>query len=627
MASKISIMPMELANKIAAGEVISRPASVIKELVENSIDALSKNIIIEIIQGGRTKILVSDDGIGMNRSDAILCFERHASSKTRNEYDLDNITSLGFRGEALPSISSVSYVTLETNDGLESTKIIKIPGHDDEITTASISKGTKFVIENLFFNTPARLKFLKHDNYEKAVCIDLISQFALSFPEISFKLICDGKETLKTTGRNDLKESIFKVEGINLAQNLINVYGVNNEVDFSGFVSKPEINYSSRSKYYIFVNRRAVFLPKLNKAIEEKFKEYIPPKRYPFLCLNINIDPFLVDVNVHPTKREIRVANEESIVRFISEQIESLALKQNNIHQGVIKENKNLEQIEQLNLDFNETQQVREVKVPDVEHPKVHYYDDNLKQVEDNKKTSYFFDSAVNISHDQNEKFVLNFEEPTKSEKNSNNFLEQTKSSSNRSSPLFSELNYLGQITESFLVFSSSDGMVLVDQHAAAERINFEYFRNKIFSKNEQIIPLNPVVLSFDPKTYSLIDNSLTKLKQLGIDVEDFGNNTLKISAYPSYFKNYELLLYDVIFDLVNSNKDSRDELFHLIVATLACKASIKANHHLSNVEVNTLIERLRQCENPTNCPHGRPTVVILSKYELEKLFKRTGFK
>lgn len=314
--SKIELMKPELANLIAAGEVIERPASVIKELVENSIDAGAKNIFVGVSEAGKGSILVKDDGSGMDREDAQACFLRHASSKIKTEYDLSRIHTLGFRGEAIPSIAAVSKVILTTSDGNGAgTRVEANPNEDLAVFDAVARKGTVFEVKNLFFNTPARLKYLKSEQSETYAIVETVEHLALGFPEISFSLALDGKEVFRTSGRGDLLETIQKIYGNDIAQSLYPVKKEGVAYSFSGFVSKPEVSYSKRYNLLTFLNKRCIYDYKINKAIEDAYRDYLPPLRYPFAILDLSLDYSLVDVNVHPTKKEVRISMEEEIAR------------------------------------------------------------------------------------------------------------------------------------------------------------------------------------------------------------------------------------------------------------------------------------------------------------------------
>lgn len=648
--SRILVMPIELANKIAAGEVVDRPSSVVKELVENSIDAQAKSIEVRILDGGRTLIKVIDDGIGMDREDAVTCFKRHASSKMKSDYDLMYLKTLGFRGEAIPSIASISKVTLDTSDGKEGTLIIKEPNKDFVVSSSSLRKGTIFSVENLFHNVPARLKFLKSDRIERLNCLETVENIALGFPNIKFSVFSDDKLVFKTNGRNDMLETINSLRGTELVKKLIKFDFKINGVHCYGYISNPEINYSTRFEMHTFINNRMVYVYKLNKAIEDSYKDYLPPKRYPFVCINLILDPFLVDVNVHPSKKEVRIANEDELVREIKGHIlellehnkptytinnafDSIKINQDTVYQ----QNNEANKIETNNPTFTYEQtsisfEKEKANIFDVLN-KNHVLSDNniTENINSKDYVKQFNVEELTSLQDKNSNNNLNMIDNQICDnnilENKENYINNSRSKNKNVSILFKQLTPLGQICSTYLIFDSEDGMVLIDQHAAAERINFEKYE-ELFSKPKYlIVPLIPITIEISPTLLSNLDKAhLESLTKLGIEIEEFGQNTIKVIQMPSFLSGKENELKDVITSCLKDKNVSYPDLLHLTIATIACKASIKANKKLSFIEVQTLIDQLRNCKNPANCPHGRPTIILITKHELEKLFKRTGF-
>ena len=611
---KISLMKPELANLIAAGEVIERPASVIKELVENSIDAEAKSIYIGVVDAGKRSITVKDDGIGMGREDASLCFLRHASSKIKNEYDLMRIHTLGFRGEAIPSIASISNIVLTTSDGTIGTKVESKPNKELVVSSAPTRKGTVFEITNLFYNVPARLKYLKSDRAENYAIIDICEKMALGFPNISFTLVIDGKTIFKTSGKGDLLETIQMIYGNNVASNLFHIEKEEPTFSFHGFISKPEINYSRKTNINIFLNNRYISDYVITKAISESYKDYLPPDKYPFATIFLDIDPAAVDVNVHPTKREVRMSLENDIAFSLQKEIYNTLfvkkplyevksdVKANTIANYNLKDAFNIDDIDNSLTQFNEQANYKQEQIV---FPKS-------------------FDSqTLEIN---NYKPLEDIKEETKSD--GENYSYSNVFSSASTNPNFPNLYPIGQVLQTYIVCNSDDGFYLIDQHAAAERINFEKTEKLFEIEKSRIIPLLPIIISLTHKEELNLDSShIAVLKELGVIIEKFGKKEIKVTEIPSF------LLYDenstienIVHLCLNDEKVSLPSLLHLSIADIACKKSIKANHIMSITEIQGLLKDLSKCKNPANCPHGRPTMLKMTKYDVEKIFRRVGF-
>ena len=603
---KILLMSPELANLIAAGEVIERPASVVKELVENSIDAESKNIFIGIVDAGKKTIIVKDDGCGMNKEDAKMAFLRHASSKVKSEFDLQHIHTLGFRGEAIPSIASVSNVILTTSDGIDKgTKIISKPYKELEVCSAPSRKGTIFEINNLFMNVPARLKYLKSDKTETYSIIEVVEKMALSFPHISFTLSIDGRVLFKTSGSGKLLETIQLIYGVNIAKNLYYFEDEETTFKISGYISKPEINYSRKSNLNIFLNNRYIYNYTLLKAISEGYKDYLPPEKYPFVIINLEIDPAAVDVNVHPSKKEVRMSLESEISFSIKKNIYNLLTDKKPIYEVKSDLKTNKEETKDIGIN-------------------------NLRKKEDNQETLSFpisFDNKniqdikeEDIKEEKEEIKIDNDNDITYSYNSIFNLQDYNKS--------FPELYPIGQVLQTYIVCDSKDGFYLIDQHAANERINYE--KTELLFKNEKsrIIPLIPIIVTLSYKEMINLDsNHLKMLEDLGFIIEKFGEKEVKVNEIPSFLIYDEnSIIEDVIHSCLSDEKVSLTSLLHLTIADIACKKSIKANHIMSKSEIDGLIRDLARCNNPANCPHGRPTLLKLTKEDIEKIFRRSGF-
>lgn len=652
--SKILLMKPELANLIAAGEVIERPASVIKELVENSIDANAKNIYVGVTDAGKGKILVKDDGTGMDKEDAKMCFLRHASSKIKTEFDLARIHTLGFRGEAIPSIAAVSKVTLITSTGDGSgTRITSSPDKELIVENAPTRKGTIFEVSNLFFNTPARLKYLKSNQTEVSAIIEMMEHLALGFPEICFTLTIDGKDVMNTSGRNDLLETIQKIYGNDRAKALYPIQKEDISFSFSGYTSKPEVNFSRRFNMMFFLNHRYIYDYKLNKALEDAYRDYLPPLRYPFTVICLNVDPSLIDVNVHPTKKEVRISMEDEMARSVRNTIIETLKYQKPIY-SASEDEKTLK-----DLKIDEVFKVDDLKKE--EEKKVEEF--NYDPVRKNQEKIYLQDSipfepSYSSRPIKNEPISLKreeanfdqslFETPTKQgeidtiireplsspeitplhEENkkidySNIFDEESYSNK------LPEMHPIGQVLDTYIICDSNDCFYLIDQHAAAERINFEKTEALFANVKTRIVPLIPITLDLSFKERQNYDDEHKKrLLDLNIVTEAFGDKTIKVTEIPSFLQNMddEDIIRDMVTSILNDVKIDAVDLLRLNIANIACKKSIKANHHLSLVEMETLISDLAKCKNPANCPHGRPTLIKMTKADIEKIFRRSGF-
>ena len=599
--NRINLMSPELANMIAAGEVIERPSSVIKELVENSIDAKATRIEVDIYDVGRKLIKVKDDGFGMSREDAKLAFKRHASSKVKSVYDLMRITSLGFRGEALPSIASVSNVILLTSDGEEGTKIVLSPSKEMEVSDAALRKGTTFEIRDLFFNTPARMKYLKSDKTENASSIEVMEHLSMCYSDVSFILRIDGKTIFETTGRGDLKEVIALIYGKEVAKKLLEVSFEGEGYSFSGYIGEPSISYSTRYDILNFLNRRSVYVPKVQKAFIDAYKDYLPPSRYPFVAVNFSVDYSLVDVNVHPTKREVRLSIEEEVASNVYKEVKRslLLTRQSFVSSSISGATLTLEQPTLKEDDFVNIFEENEKKQPqEAFKDVVTLFDEFDKEENEN----YIKDSLI-IEDDVSPRF--------------------------ESKTNFPSLTLIGQVFDTYLLAQGEDGLYFIDQHAAAERINFEKCEDDFNSSSSRVVPLIPLVIELPYSSLTNYDKEhILALESLNIYTSSFGGNAIKVDEIPSYLseEDDESVLRDIILSTLKGNKVDIASLKRLSIASRACKMSLKANRLLTREEQLRLLKNLAKCRNPLNCPHGRPTIVKVSKYDLEKMFKRTGF-
>lgn len=587
---KIHVMDSHLANMIAAGEVIERPSSVIKELVENSLDAHAKHVEVRIFQAGRNKIIVKDDGDGMDEADARLAFRRHASSKLIDEYQLFKIKTMGFRGEALPSIASVAKVTMTTSTGGGKGSLVKTSEEALTLEACSAGKGTTFVIEELFYNTPVRLKYLKSDSTEVASCLEVMQRLALSFPEVAFDFYIDEKLSFSTTGRGQLLEVIARLYGNDLAKRMIPVHTASFGYEIDGYIAKPEVTRSTRYYMITVLNQRNVYIPAVQKAIISGYSDYIFNSKYPFAVIHLHVDPSLVDVNVHPAKKEVRL----SIERELSSAVETM-----------VKENlRALNAVHDVSLPHKEVEPVRLFEEPRRD----------LNIIRPVRPGTEIETEKPEISLD-----LLDLDEPVQ---------KQEPVEEKKKIATMPHFRILGQLHETYIVMEGENGFYLVDQHAANERVNYERFSDLLNSKLEVCTPLIPIVMNLSPGDIKrLTEEKLSLLSSIGLEVETFGLNTIKVSSIPVFFKeaDEESYIEELIQQVIRDDKIDLESLRKHVISTMACKASIKANDALTLQEMEDLIRSLFECRNPTCCPHGRPTIVHFSTYDVEKLFKRTG--
>lgn len=609
---KIQIMSSKLANMIAAGEVIERPSSVIKELVENSIDAHAKNIEVSIFNAGRNKIIVKDDGDGMDPDDAKLAFKRHASSKLLDEYQLFKIKTMGFRGEALPSISSVSKVTMMTSTGNIGSKVTT---SEEELNIEPFKaiKGTTFIVEELFYNTPVRLKYLKSDSTEIASCLEVMQRLALSFPNVAMSFYIDDKLSFSTTGRGDLLEVISRLYGNDVAKKMIKVSYSSNGFDIDGYIGKPEVTRSTRYYMITILNNRNVYLPQVQKSIISGYSDYIFNSKYPFVVLTLRVDHSLVDVNVHPSKKEVRLSNDREVSSAVEEMIKEALNKENAIHEVSLPH----KEVETVALFKDNTSSSFDTSIIRPINPRTEIKIELPN--EEIKENNFDFDinsldEEINVKNNED---IINNEV--------NNEINQVEEKNEKTIPYF---RVVGQVLLTYIIIEIKDGFYIVESHAANERINYEKFTKLLNSKIEVCTPLIPLIINLSPSEIKrLTDDKIKILNQIGIEVEGFGLNTIKISSIPVFIKEYseEKYLEEIIDQVIRTDKIDLIELRKHVIATMACKASIKANDHLEIREMEDLIKTLFTCDNPTCCPHGRPTIVHFTKYDIEKMFKRSG--
>lgn len=590
----IKVMDEILANKIAAGEVVERCLNVVKELVENSIDAKSTEIKITLVDSGTKKIVVSDNGIGMNKEDALLAFSRHATSKLKDLDDLFNISSLGFRGEALPSIASVSIVNLTTSKDNEGTTLTLNGGVLENISKSDLSTGTTIEVKDLFYNTPVRLKYLRNLYTELALIIEYVNKMALSYPNIKFVLINNDKVLLNTAGDGNLLKVIYAVYGIDVTKKMIEINGENDDYVISGYIGYPEIAKTSRNVITTLVNGRVIKNVDLNRCIIDCYHTYIPKDKFPLIVLNIDVDPILIDINIHPQKMDIKFSKMDSLKELVTKII-TRKLKEITLIPNVnVRDLNTIYEVEN-SLPLNEINYEVEDKIVET------------KTFETNKEELTFdFDNDSKITSIK-----------------TNEVIEETKVESNYR---IKEMIPVGIVHKTYIIAENSTGMYIIDQHAAAERINYEKVLNALLKDDYKIIDLLvPIRLEYSKDEFIRIKEHLDILKSIGITLEEFGDSTFIVRSHPTwFFEGHEKeAIEKIIAIILEKNEFDKEKFVYKTASTMACKMSIKANDYLNLDTAKVLLDNLRCCENPFTCPHGRPTIITYSNYDLEKLFKR----
>ncbi len=600
--AKIHQMDTQLSNMIAAGEVVERPGGIVKELIENAIDAHATRIEVHCLEGGIGRIEIIDNGDGMDKEDAQKAFARHATSKIRTTDDLWSISTLGFRGEALPSIASVSKTTLLTCDGNESTQVKVEYGDMTDVSAQPSSKGTTIVVEGLFQRTPARLKHLKSSHYEAAVIQDNVQKFALSHPEIAFHLVIDGKEMLKTSGMGSLREVMVQVYGRDCLKNTFEVKGEDFDYRISGLASLPHLTRANKNYIHLFVNGRMVKSYRLTKAVLEGYRSYLFNERYPIVVLNIVMDERLVDVNVHPSKWEIRLSKQQQLEYLIQDVIRN-CLKA----QFASPEVTSVQKPEPVSVPFK-----AELKKPDVEKKTVQTSFEMKTIVNEVFQTTEDIYVQPALVLEEKAESVLKVEE-----------VHQPYGTQIRSFPV---MRPLAQMHGKYILAESEEGLYIIDQHAAQERVNYEKFR-KQFDKQEESMTdlLVPVMVQGSANVMHRLSELNELLKMFPLELEAFGQTTLIARSIPLWMSKVDetAFLQDLI-DLFDSEKSlNPTDLNKDRIATMACHHSIRFNRVLSYEEMQEVVDALKKCEQPYHCPHGRPTFILISQNQLIKDFKR----
>lgn len=676
--SKIHVLDQNTINQIAAGEVIDRPSSIVKELMENAIDAGSTMISVEIKDGGTSLIRITDNGSGIEREDIKVAFLRHATSKIKTALDLVSVSSLGFRGEALSSIASVCQVELitKTKDSITGSRYRIEGGKEIGFEEIGVPEGTTFIVKNIFFNTPARRKFLKTAQTEAGYISEIVEKIALSHPEISISFINNGQTKMHTSGNGNLKDIIYNIYSRDIANNLLEINCSNEFIKMTGFIGKAIISKGNRSFENYFINGRYIKSNIISKAIEDGYKFILMQHKYPFTAINFEIDQDLLDVNVHPAKMELRFRKGEAIYPFIMESIHDTLIEKPNIINAELETQKNEktkierapepfektrvnlnrvigDEIEYksehekiINKTFDNTRNIivnsneiinginNDNKNPsdntgvikeDVEYSVNDENKDNYKNLPDNQSILTNMKNSsvdINIMAAANERVNLKTqEEPKHIQQELTSVYDDFLTTAAR--PVH---KLIGQIFETYWIVEYNDKMYIIDQHAAHEKVMFEKLMDRLKNKEVSSQIINPpIILNLSLNEANLLEKYMDNFKEIGFEIEAFGGQDFAVRSVPAdlYTLDSNDVLMQIIDNLSNENGGMVPDMITEKIASMSCKAAVKGNSKLSIQEANALIDQLLSLENPFNCPHGRPTIISMSQYELEKKFKR----
>ncbi|MCC5804174.1 DNA mismatch repair endonuclease MutL [Rossellomorea vietnamensis] len=617
---KIFQLDDSLSNKIAAGEVVERPASVVKELLENSIDAGGTVIEIHIEEAGLQSIRIIDNGDGIEKEDVQTAFKRHATSKIKDENDLFRIRTLGFRGEALPSIASVSYFTLKTSTGEGPGTSIELQGGEvHSIESTSSRKGTDITVSQLFFNTPARLKYMKTIHTELGNITDVVNRIALAHPFVSIKLLHNGKSLLHTNGNGDVRQVLAAIYGVGIAKKMVPIEVESLDFKVKGFISLPEVTRASRNYISTMINGRFIKNYALAKAIGEGYHTLLPIGRHPIVLLSIEMDPILVDVNVHPSKMEVRISKEAELNALVTEGIKRVFKGKELIPSGALSPKLAQPKSEQTYMNLNHAakrQEGRYGKSDSVREPSLPK-EAMVKLYEPQPPVIEAEDSIVS-----NEEPLQRY--PVEEEESREQTIQDI--DEEKETPRVPTLYLVGQMHGTYIFAQNERGLYIIDQHAAQERIKYEFYKEKVGQVAKELQELLvPLTLEFSTDEYIKINESRSLLEEVGVFLEDFGYNSFIVRAHPQWFPigEEQETIEDMIEQIIKMNKVDIKKLREEAAIMMSCKGSIKANHHLRNEDMQALLDELRRTSDPFTCPHGRPIIIHYSTYEMEKMFKR----
>ncbi len=628
---KIKVLDEHIINLIAAGEVIERASSVVKELVENSIDAGSTNINVSLVDSGLKEICVSDNGCGMNEYDCKIAILPHATSKISNDSDLFSIHTLGFRGEALASIIAVSNTVIKTCDGVSKGFMMGLKGGKvSSEAYIGFPRGTEIKVKNLFFNTPARLQNLKSEVQELSYITDFVCKIALANPQVAFKLTNNDKVLFQSYGNGNLLEVINNVYDTFTAKNMITIANSNGLFKISGYISNLAVTKSNKNNMTIIVNNRIVRNYSIISSILEGYNTLLTVGRFPVCVIEIFVDYSLVDVNVHPTKSEVRFSDEEKLTSLISETIRKTLLNSN----LVVNNDEQVLTQEEFNNPFDYEEEVEEESLDEesLEEDSLDEQNDTSEEIVDNYENSKIenqmtFDFKENVS-----KYENVYEEKKKEEVKKQEFVQQELDFVNKKvidindKNKISKLYYIGQLFGTYILAQNDNEFYVIDQHAANERINYEKILKELEKENVVSYEIMfPVKLTFTPNEALLVNENMDKINKLGITLDDFGGGSFIVRTIPLWINQNDINNYveTIISEIINDRRQDRMEFLDNMAKSMACKRSVKANEYLSSMQIDYLLEDLVKCTNPYTCPHGRPIIIKYSKYEIEKWFKR----
>lgn len=626
---KIIILDENTANKIAAGEVIERPASVIKELVENSIDAGATNVNVEIRNGGISFIRVIDNGSGLDGDDVEIAFERHATSKIRRADDLESISSMGFRGEALASIAAVSTVQMSTRvkSAVQGVSIEVKGGCIIDVKPAGCPIGTSITVRELFFNTPARYKFLKKDATEAGYTADVLSRIALGYPDISFKLVSNGAVLLHTPGNGDLKSAIFSVYGAETAKQLIEVNFNDGHLKITGCIGKAEVSRSSRAQQSIYINRRYIRSKTITSAIDAAYVTFLMKNRFAFALLDIRLNQAMVDVNVHPSKMEVKFSSEQDVYRAVYHAVNSALLSQ-----STIRTLPTYEKTDRTAFNIHEratdkpayTQQAFEWVKKELDQKRA----DAIAGVVDERNTGHSDASGENTEYVAEYKTpYAELENRNKSESSDTENESTNHTTAKASFPrMFEGTRIVGQVFSTYILLEREDELFLLDQHAAHERIQYEELK-EAFERNEPVSQtlLAVIAVELTGGEYQFAIDEALFFEKLGFSYESFGTNSIILRSVPFEEKDIDIkeMFLEILDFVMSGGNGQKNSITDEALYTMACKSAVKAHKKLEEREIEALLDKLSALENPYTCPHGRPAILKLRRYDLEKLFKR----
>lgn len=658
----IHILDNDTINKIAAGEVVEKPLNVVKELVENAIDAHSTAITVEIKGGGIDYIRVTDNGVGIPGGEVKTAFLRHATSKIATDEDLHYLTTLGFRGEALASVAAVSMVEMitKTEDSLVGTRIVIEGGEVKEFEEIGAPNGTTIVVRNLFFNVPPRKKFLHSAASEGAAIVETMQHLAMSIPGLSFKVVVNGSVKFMTNGNGDLKEVIYRIYGRETSEELVPILVEQDGIKIEGYLGRPIIARANRGDENYFINSRYVKSAPISKGIEEGYKTLLMMHRFPFCVLHFNMDTTALDVNIHPNKMQVRIDNQEALTRLLAFEVREALIHKNLIpNHALVKEEEEVEKIKapepfETRRIANQTEtEKKSFVVADFENTenkpefKAEVLFNDKENAAEEKESEIKRTAALNLSSGTVRKEITFFEDELAGRE------ENTENSEEKITPknpvlenvivekpeqytLFEnefftdeakeEFEVIGQVFDTYWIISLKDKFYYMDQHAAHEKVNFEKFMKKFHEgklQSQNLMP--PCVIQLKPSEYQIFDKNREAFENLSFEIDDFGQDAVALRAVPTDLFGYSMqeLFMDVLEELSTVYSSKNPTTVEERIATRACKASIKGNTVLSKESAKKLIEMLFTLENPYQCPHGRPTLVAVSKAEMEKMFKR----